>query len=133
MTKKMEEAKNLMLQGFNCSQSVSAVFAEAYGQDKANILRIASGFGGGMRQAEVCGAVSGAIMVIGFKYGIDETNMQDKGLCYEKTLEFMNHFKEKNNSMKKLIILLNQSQYFIDYPLLKPDICLKHSYNPVIF
>lgn len=103
---KVMEAKELFAQGFNCAQAVSAVFAKEYGLEQSKVLMMATGFGGGMRQGEVCGAVSGAIMVIGFKYGFNNsTDKEKKDLCYGKTVEFMEAFKAKNNSIicKKLL------------------------------
>ena len=45
--------------------------------DPATAMKIASGFGGGMgRMGEMCGAVTGAIMVLGLKYG--QTRSDDK-------------------------------------------------------
>ena len=99
MTKK-EIAAELFAQGFNCSQAVFAVFAEKYGLSKETALKIGCGFGGGMRNAEICGAVTGATMVIGLRYG--HTNGKDdenKSLCYNKTKEFTDNFKAKNNSI----------------------------------
>ena len=76
--KKSEKAAELFSQGFNCAQSVFAVFAEKYGISQELALKIGCGFGGGMRNAEICGAVSGALMVLGLKYGhyIAEDNEQ---------------------------------------------------------
>lgn len=99
MTKK-EIAAEYFSQGFNCSQSVFATFAEKYGLNKELALKIGCGFGGGMRNAEVCGAVTGAIMVIGLRYGhiIGDDN-DSKSLCYQKTVEFTTAFKNKNKSI----------------------------------
>jgi len=63
------QAKRLFSDGFNCSQAVLTVFAEEFGLERTNALRLACGFGGGMRMGGPCGAVSGACMAIGLKYG----------------------------------------------------------------
>ncbi|HQP31462.1 MAG TPA: C-GCAxxG-C-C family protein, partial [Deltaproteobacteria bacterium] len=63
------QAKRLFSDGFNCSQAVLTVFAEDFGLERTNALRLACGFGGGMRMGGPCGAVSGACMAIGLKYG----------------------------------------------------------------
>lgn len=63
------QAEQLFRDGFNCSQAVLTVFAEEYGLERATALRLACGFGGGMRMGGPCGAVSGACMAIGLKYG----------------------------------------------------------------
>lgn len=100
MSEKSEKAKELFLKGYNCAQSVSAVFADNYGINQNDILKMSCGFGGGMRNAEVCGAVSGAVMVIGMKYGNGSMNSPDaKAFCYQKTVEFTNMFRKKNNSI----------------------------------
>lgn len=95
-----EKARELFSQGFNCSQAVFSVFAEKYGLSEQLALKIGCGFGGGMRNGEICGAVSGAVMVIGLRFGHSLAEDSDKkSLCYEKTREFTNAFKRKNNSI----------------------------------
>ena len=65
-------AGDLFLGGYNCSQSVAVAFCDVTGLDKDFAARMASSFGGGMgRQREVCGAVSGMLMVLGLLYGYD--------------------------------------------------------------
>jgi len=65
-----EHAKELFLEGNNCTQSVLLSFADEYGYSKELALKISAGFGGGMgKTQETCGAVSGAIMVLGIREG----------------------------------------------------------------
>lgn len=91
--------------GYNCAQAVFGAFCEdnengSNGLDKNIAFRIANGFGGGMRFGEVCGAVTGAIMVIGLKCGFYiEKDFAQKGFCYRKTEEFIDKFKQENNSI----------------------------------
>ncbi|MDD1749312.1 MAG: C-GCAxxG-C-C family protein [Methanothrix sp.] len=57
-------------EGFNCAQSVLYSYSETLDMDPDLALRIATGFGGGMgRKQEVCGAVSGGILVLGLLHG----------------------------------------------------------------
>jgi C_GCAxxG_C_C family probable redox protein len=99
METKSEIAVALFNNGFNCSQSVLAVFAEKHGLPQAMALRIASGFGGGMRCGEVCGAASGAIMVIGLKEGQAlAEDLAAKSKCNSETVGFMNRFRSQNGS-----------------------------------
>ena len=66
------EAAELFLQGYNCAQAVAIAFSDVTGLDKALSAKLASSFGGGMgRLREVCGAVSGMLMVAGYLYGYD--------------------------------------------------------------
>lgn len=100
MSTKSDSARNLFSVGYNCAQSVSAVFANDYGVDQNEIMKISCGFGGGMRNAEICGAVTGAVMVIGMKYGNGMENSSEmKSLCYQKTVEFTEAFTKRNNSI----------------------------------
>lgn len=100
MNKRSENAIQLFNNGYNCSQSVLSAFCDKYDVDEKLALRIACGLGGGVRSGEICGAVTGAVLVIGLKYGND-TNIggNTKQLCYDKTTEFIHLFKQKNDSV----------------------------------
>ena len=80
---------------FNCSQAVLGAYAVDYGLTVDQAMKVAACFSGGVRKGEVCGAVSGAIMVIGLKYG---DGPDYKATAYPKAAEFMDRFKEKNAS-----------------------------------
>ena len=64
-----EEIKKLFIKGIDCSQVVTGHFAEVCGIDEKSMRKVAACFGGGMQCGETCGAVTGALMVIGMKYG----------------------------------------------------------------
>ena len=51
--------------GFNCSQAILEAYGPDCGLSPIDCLKVSSGFGGGMRRGEVCGAVTGALMVLG--------------------------------------------------------------------
>lgn len=56
--------------GFSCSQAICRVYGEEFGLSPADAGRVAAGFGGGMARTDrVCGAVSGAVMVLGLAFG----------------------------------------------------------------
>jgi len=94
---KSQDAAELFRNGFLCSQAVFAAFCGSYGLDKNSALKIASGFGSGLRSAEVCGAVSGAVLVIGLKHGYtDAQNHAAKATCNAKVEEFVRIFRERN-------------------------------------
>ena len=66
-------AAELFLEGYNCAQAVAVAFCDVTGLDEKFTARLASSFGGGMgRMREVCGAVSGMLMVAGLLYGYDD-------------------------------------------------------------
>ena len=69
----VERAVELFVEGYNCAQAVAAAFGDLTGLDKKTAARMASCFGGGMgRMREVCGAVSGMLVVAGVLYGYDD-------------------------------------------------------------
>lgn len=85
---------------YNCAQSVFSSFAEDLKLDKKTALKIASGFGGGMACAEICGAVTGAYMVIGMKHGHTNIGLQEKGHTKELIRKFNKQFISKHGSLK---------------------------------
>lgn len=65
-------AAELFLEGYNCAQAVAVAFCDVTGLEPQFAAKMASSFGGGMgRMREVCGAVSGMLMVLGLLYGYD--------------------------------------------------------------
>ena len=95
---KAKLAGELFSQGYNCSQAVVAAWADAIGLDKNTALRISCGFGGGMgRMREVCGAVSGAVMVLNWHFGYtDGTDQAAKAEMYKLIQAFAARFREEN-------------------------------------
>lgn len=96
-----DEADVLFHQGFSFSQAVLAVFAEDFGLDREFALRISQGFGAGIAYSDnICGAVSGAIMVIGLRYGrvmADDRAAKEK--TYSVVAEFLREFGKSNGSV----------------------------------
>ena len=65
-------AAELFLGGYNCAQAVAVAFCDVTGMEPRAAAKMASYFGGGMgRMREVCGAVSGMLLVAGLLYGYD--------------------------------------------------------------
>jgi C_GCAxxG_C_C family probable redox protein len=104
---KQQHALELFHIGYNCAQSVLAPFATDYGLDEHVCLKASCAFGGGMaRQQFTCGAVTGAIMALGLKFGMGEGDPADKKLeTYDKTREFFRIFREKHGSTECLALL----------------------------
>ena len=97
---KFDEALLLFNQGFNCSQAVFSVFCEELGLNQEIALKISCGFGGGMCQGEICGAVTGAVMALGLKYGQSKAgDKASKEKTYEIVKAFSNSFKDTNGSI----------------------------------
>ncbi len=63
-----ETALALFDERYSCSQAVFAAFAGDYGLDKDMAMKISGPFGGGIATGDICGALSGAIIVLGLHY-----------------------------------------------------------------
>ena len=95
-----DTALSCFAEGFNCSQAIFSAYAEHFGIDGPNALRLASGFGGGMgRMAGTCGAVTGAFLVLGLKYGRASPTREAKEAIYTRIREFADRFKARNGSL----------------------------------
>ncbi len=94
LTEREALAEELFRQGFNCSQSVFCAYAEDFGLTRDLAAKISCGLGGGVgRMREVCGAVTGASLVLGLRYG------DDKAVVYPHVQEFCRRFKEETGSI----------------------------------
>ena len=97
-----ELAASLFLSGSNCAQAIAVAFCDVTGLEKTFASRLASSFGGGMgRMREVCGAVSGMLMVAGLLYGYDDPGEKDvnKKAHYQLVQELAGQFREKIGSI----------------------------------
>lgn len=98
---KSDEAFRCFMSRFTCSSSVFSAFSDNLGLDPDTAKKIGCGFGAGIsRTGNICGAVSGAIMVIGLKYG---KTREDDEVATEKTRslvrQFIHEFVQKNGSV----------------------------------
>lgn len=91
---KSDEALATFMSGFTCSSAVFSTFSEEIGLDPDTAKKVACGFGAGIsKTGNICGAVSGAILVIGLKYGKknkgdDAATEKTRGLVREFIREF---------------------------------------------
>jgi C_GCAxxG_C_C family probable redox protein len=82
-------------QGFNCAQSMLAAFAPRHGLSREHALKIACGFGSGMMRGATCGAVSGALMVIGLAHGrCRADDMASRAKTYALVQAFQDRFEK---------------------------------------
>jgi C_GCAxxG_C_C family probable redox protein len=99
MIDRVARAEDRFREGFSCAQSVFSAFAEEIlGREAA--LRTASSFGAGMaRRGDTCGAVTGALMVLGLLYGRTEAEDTDaKELNYLLANRFIDRFEASKGS-----------------------------------
>ncbi|OHD14064.1 MAG: hypothetical protein A2086_12065 [Spirochaetes bacterium GWD1_27_9] len=99
MTKE-EIAIKYFRDGFNCSQAVFTTFSESLGLDTESSLKLSCGFGAGMgRLQDTCGAVTGAYMTLGLKYGkFKKEDDPAREKTYSLVQEFDAKFKQKYNT-----------------------------------
>ena len=101
MKTKTDIAVEKFAQGYNCAQSVFYCFCDDLHFDKDAALKLSTGFGGGMgRMQEVCGALTGAIIVLGAKFGRGENaDRSATELTYKKTRQLMDRFAAKHGTV----------------------------------
>ncbi len=103
-------AAELFLSGSNCAQSVVVAFCDVTGLSREFSERMSCSFGGGMgRMREVCGAVSGMLMVAGLLYGYTEPGPNDvhKKAHYALVQELSGKFRQEAQSIVCREILKN--------------------------
>lgn len=105
-----EKAAELFVNGHNCAQAVAVAFCDVTGLEPELAAKLSSSFGGGMgRMREVCGAVSGMLMVLGLLYGYADPGEKDraKKAHYALVQELAGKFREENGSIVCREILKN--------------------------
>lgn len=94
-------AAELFEQGYNCAQAVVVAFCDVTGLEERAAAAMASSFGGGMgRMREVCGAVSGMLLVTGILYGYETPgDDQIKKDHYQRVQQLAGQFREEHGSI----------------------------------
>ena len=103
------KAAELFLSGFNCAQAVAVAFCDVTGFTESQAAKMSSAFGGGMgRMREVCGAVSGMLMVLSQLYGYDTPGDDvSKKRLYQEVQALAGKFRAENGSIICREILKN--------------------------
>ncbi len=99
---RVEKAKRLFKEeGYNCCQAVVLAYNDIFGIDDNAAAAMSSGFGGGMgRMREVCGSVSGMVMLAGFiAPAVDPAIKVDRTRNYALVQEMAGRFREMNGSI----------------------------------
>lgn len=97
---KKELALALHDKKYNCAQAVACTFAEEIGVDAEILFKACEAFGLGMGGTEgTCGAISGAIMLAGFKNSDGNLDTPaTKAASYQLSKEIVRRFHEKNQA-----------------------------------
>ena len=96
-----KKAVELFKSGYNCSQAVFGAYAEELGLSLDTAMKISSSFGGGMgRLREVCGTLTGTIMVLGMlEGGYEPKDNTGKAEHYKNIQELSEEFRKQNGSI----------------------------------
>lgn len=107
---RVERARQLFLEGYNCSQSVAITFADVYGIDEELMGRFSASFGGGIgRMRQTCGAACGMFMLAGLQSG-PYPSAERKMANYADVQTLAEAFKQQTGSLicKELLGLNKQ-------------------------
>lgn len=99
---RVEKARRLFKEGgYNCCQAVVMAYSDLFGINDETAAALSSGFGGGMgRMREVCGSVSGMVMLAGLiKPADDPKNKEWRTANYALVQEMAEEFKSVNGSI----------------------------------
>lgn len=84
-------AECFFMDQWNCAESVFKAVCEQSGITAPTYL--ATGFGGGIGgNRRICGAITGAVLAIGLRYGRLTNHPDAKLFCYDKTSRLMDAF-----------------------------------------
>lgn len=97
---RIEKAKENHKKGYNCSQSVACAFCDEVGIDEKTMFAMTEGFGLGIGDMQgTCGAVSGAVIILGMKYSCENPDSPiSKAQTYKIVRKLTSRFREKNGS-----------------------------------
>lgn len=93
------QVADLFMRGQDCSQVVFSQFAHDFGISQEDANRITACFGGGSGIGETCGAVIGALMAIGMKYGHSgPDDLEQRKVLMAKREAFIRKWNEKRST-----------------------------------
>lgn len=121
---RIEMAVSLFKEGFNCSQSVVAAFADKYGFTREQALKMSASFGGGIgRMRETCGAACGLFLLAGLETGATEgADREGKAANYALVQELAEEFKQRNGALRCADLLgLSKKEPVVSTPEARTD------------
>ena len=98
--KRVEYARELHRNGFNCCQAVVAAYADIFNIDQTTTLRISASFGGGMGgMRQTCGAACAMYMLCGLRCGQTKAgDLQTKQNNYLQVQQLAKKFTDIHGS-----------------------------------
>lgn len=101
MTDRADEAVSMFLQGYNCAQSVLACCGRDRGIPRELAIRVGQAFGGGIgKTGNLCGALTGALMVVGMKVAsLEASDSASKARAHQLAQSLMSQFAARNGTL----------------------------------
>lgn len=91
-----EQAVSYHHKGFNCAQAVLASYTDLTGLSEQASFDAVAGFGGGLQTGEICGAIAGAVLTLGFLNPVDAQDpVGSKRRTGRLAREFQTRFRAK--------------------------------------
>jgi C_GCAxxG_C_C family probable redox protein len=86
--------------GINCTQAILSAWGSRHGLDRDTAMKLGGAFGSGMNMGETCGAVTGALMVIGLRHAkVSKAGFLSRDRTERETLDFIERFKMRNGTV----------------------------------
>jgi len=86
--------------GINCTQAILSAWGSRYGLDRDTAMKLGGAFGSGMNMGETCGAVTGALMIIGLRHArVSKTGFFSRDRTERATRDFIERFKARNGTV----------------------------------
>ena len=94
-----EEVIRLYEEGYDCAQCILKAMEKKLDYDHDTAMRAISSMGMGLLEGSICGAVVGALAVIGLRYGSASPDMSNRGVAIIKRAQFLMEFKKRYNGL----------------------------------
>lgn len=108
---RIERALEYHHRGFNCCQSVTAAFLDLTGLSEEKLFDLSAGFGAGAGTGELCGTISGGIIVLGLLAPVDVSDpVGSKKRAYARSKELQKRFSERLGYLRCQDLLANRSK-----------------------
>jgi C_GCAxxG_C_C family probable redox protein len=96
------QAEKYFKERFSCSQSILMAYGPLFNLERDTAARLAAPFGGGVaHRGETCGAVNGACMVLGLKFGhTSADDIESKERSHQAVRDFISQFQDRYGSIE---------------------------------
>lgn len=101
MESRIKQAEELFKEGYTCSQAVFVTYADLFGVDRQQALKLASPFGGGLGGLrQICGTISGMTLAVGMYNGMTTPDKQAKRANYDTVKLLTGAFEKEHGSIR---------------------------------